>query len=298
MLAYLLSKPDNWDIRRENLVRESPAGERVVRRVLSELIRYGYLRRERRLRNPETGQYYTITELYESPSLNPYFTVGAKCTNGTVGALSTNGKQPSLYNTDLINTESTATEFSSADRSKTSASDPHTSGLVFEGSLEDLSVTDKIKENKKVMPKALIEEEKKIPKKKVGVPAPHPALAAYRSETHLNVSKTWQAEVIQKVGGDGGDINRWRGIVRAWVGSGWNKQNVKGMLEAFSAGKDASSLVNAKSNGRRGKSQERYTYPEDDIEEFKRLNPGQNPPWLVEIERKRKEQNDHVQQSG
>lgn len=61
----------------------------------------------------------------------------------------------------------------------------------------------------------------------------HPAIQAYRVNAHLHVKKTWRQRVIDSVGDDQADVKRWGELVDDWVGSGWNKSNVKGMLEKF-----------------------------------------------------------------
>lgn len=65
MLAYLLDKPDNWQVRFENLVKGSPAGEDKTRRILRELEQAGYIVR-RRLNSPD-GTFTWESEVYETP---------------------------------------------------------------------------------------------------------------------------------------------------------------------------------------------------------------------------------------
>jgi hypothetical protein len=60
----------------------------------------------------------------------------------------------------------------------------------------------------------------------------HPAIKAYRAEAHLHVPITWRDEVIAVVD----DAERWRLLVHEWIGYGWNKANIKGLLEAYQAG--------------------------------------------------------------
>ena len=43
VLIYLLSKPNDWQMRIEDLVKQSPAGIKVVRRIVKELERHRYL---------------------------------------------------------------------------------------------------------------------------------------------------------------------------------------------------------------------------------------------------------------
>ncbi len=45
MLCYLLSKPDNWLLVKENLIKNSPAGSTAVKNILNELQEAGYVQR-------------------------------------------------------------------------------------------------------------------------------------------------------------------------------------------------------------------------------------------------------------
>jgi hypothetical protein len=60
----------------------------------------------------------------------------------------------------------------------------------------------------------------------------HPALIAYKAEARLHIPIAWRDETIATVG----DIPLWQSIVHDWIGHGWNKQNIKGMIEAYKAG--------------------------------------------------------------
>ena len=67
VLAYLLSQPDNWTIRVQDLVNKSPSGSTVVRRILKELELAGYIHRERI--HTEKGTFDWISEVYETPTI-------------------------------------------------------------------------------------------------------------------------------------------------------------------------------------------------------------------------------------
>ena len=78
LLAYLLTKPDGWEIRIEDLLKqeEPEDGSRVtgrekVFRMLRELKTYGYLHRMQV--NGANGRFETVCEVYENPGDNPYF---------------------------------------------------------------------------------------------------------------------------------------------------------------------------------------------------------------------------------
>lgn len=62
----------------------------------------------------------------------------------------------------------------------------------------------------------------------------HPAITEYRDEAHLHVTINWRKQVAEIVGDDPDEVKRWRDVIHDWMGRGWNKQNIKGMLEVFS----------------------------------------------------------------
>jgi hypothetical protein len=65
LLAYLLDKPDDWRIDRDELAKVGPDGITAIRSAISELIRAGYfVSTKHRLPN---GQFHTESVLYESP---------------------------------------------------------------------------------------------------------------------------------------------------------------------------------------------------------------------------------------
>ena len=75
----------------------------------------------------------------------------------------------------------------------------------------------------------------KAPKKKKKERDPlldNPAIIAYRDEVRLHVPIPWREEVCKIVD----DPERWKELVHEWIGHGWNKQNISGMLEAYRNG--------------------------------------------------------------
>ncbi|MCI0729657.1 MAG: helix-turn-helix domain-containing protein [Chloroflexi bacterium] len=102
VMAYLLSKPDGWECRNEDLQLRGPAGRDKVARIVNELKQTGYIRRYQR-RNDD-GRFTTVTEVYESPRLNPDITAyGFSVYGKTVNGSTANGKPVSIVNTDQIN---------------------------------------------------------------------------------------------------------------------------------------------------------------------------------------------------
>ncbi len=60
----------------------------------------------------------------------------------------------------------------------------------------------------------------------------HPAIIAYRDEVHLHVPINLRDDVVSVVD----DTDKWRDIVHDWMGKGWNKQNISGMLDVYKNG--------------------------------------------------------------
>lgn len=67
LLAFLLSKPDGWEIRTSHLVSIGPAGEDKVLRVLDELERVGYIAR---YREQKDGKFQWVTWIFFDPADN------------------------------------------------------------------------------------------------------------------------------------------------------------------------------------------------------------------------------------
>jgi len=65
ILTYLLSKPDDWKLNIDYLVKRSTEGENAVRSVIDELILFGYI--ERIKSNAGKGQFLTEYFIYEIP---------------------------------------------------------------------------------------------------------------------------------------------------------------------------------------------------------------------------------------
>lgn len=67
--AFLLAKPDDWEVRIGHLITCSPAGRDAVYRILQELERFSYLQRQQ-VRNEHgqiTGLTYVVVEYPEQP---------------------------------------------------------------------------------------------------------------------------------------------------------------------------------------------------------------------------------------
>lgn len=93
MIAYLLSKPNNWEMRVGNLLNASPAGRDKVRRMIREAIEFGYMVRIKE--KDESGKFHWVTTLYENPTID-----GKTVDGSTVG-----GKPVDIINTDKVITD-------------------------------------------------------------------------------------------------------------------------------------------------------------------------------------------------
>lgn len=59
------------------------------------------------------------------------------------------------------------------------------------------------------------------------------SIKAYHAVTGLKVKAPVAAGVAEAVGEQDADVRRWHQVVLAWVATGWNPRNVKGMLQHF-----------------------------------------------------------------
>lgn len=144
VLYYLLTKPNGWECRNQDLINKGPAGEEKVERILDELQSVGYLTRKRV--QGEDGKFDWETTIYEEPiEVDPATqerlrlkkerqtkkraakaakrknTIGGLSTDGlstdglstdglSRSGSSTSGEPPHIVNTESVNTESVNTE--------------------------------------------------------------------------------------------------------------------------------------------------------------------------------------------
>jgi hypothetical protein len=65
LLAYIFSKPDDWEVRSYDLMRQGGIGRDALRSILQELVLYGYLHREKRRHGD--GRFIWESVVYEIP---------------------------------------------------------------------------------------------------------------------------------------------------------------------------------------------------------------------------------------
>jgi hypothetical protein len=125
VMAYLLTKPDDWVVRNKDLENSGGVGKKKIKRIIKELKDAGYIKRHRE--RQEDGTFLWITDVYESPALNPAYggnskenpSIYPKGDYGTIVPKPSYGEPPhgegdhivstESPNTDLINTESSTT---------------------------------------------------------------------------------------------------------------------------------------------------------------------------------------------
>ena len=69
-------------------------------------------------------------------------------------------------------------------------------------------------------------------KERKGAPVPV-AVQAYREVVNRFPDKAVWGLVAETVGEKEADLEFWKKVVRAWIGCGWNKLNVTGMMECY-----------------------------------------------------------------
>jgi hypothetical protein len=97
ILAYLLSRPDDWLIKLDDLRRENYGRDRI-RKVIKELIAHGYIQPRQKYRDKKGQWRYTPYILHETPLLHPFTDYQSTGSQNT-------GSQSVLHNTDIQNTE-------------------------------------------------------------------------------------------------------------------------------------------------------------------------------------------------
>lgn len=101
LLAYLLSKPNDWQVRMTDLENQSPAGNHATRTIVKELEKAGYMVRKRY--QTKSGKFAWMVTVYEvAQKTIPQFSIDGKSTDGQ----SIDGKLPDIVIPDLKNTES------------------------------------------------------------------------------------------------------------------------------------------------------------------------------------------------
>lgn len=123
-MIYLLSKPDDWELREYDLRRYLEVGINKTRKIIAELKELGYLQRKQ-FRSEETGKWTTTTTaVYECPDLA---VARLQCNrNGATVTVATDTVQPkpcSIVTTESQTTESLTTDFGTTERERRTLSE-------------------------------------------------------------------------------------------------------------------------------------------------------------------------------
>ena len=101
MLVYLLSKPDTWIVKKQDLIESSPAAGKKTARILKELETTGYIKRNK-FRN-EKGQWEWHTWVFDLP--NPPSILPKRGDGETILPKPMHGKGVNIVSTELEKTE-------------------------------------------------------------------------------------------------------------------------------------------------------------------------------------------------
>ena len=104
LLAYLLAKPDGWQIRRSDLISRAADGKDSVSAGLRELERFGYLERKMVRQGGKFGYENIIHERPETPDIKP-FSPGRKIRSGSTVAEKPLRKIRRVLSNELLNTK-------------------------------------------------------------------------------------------------------------------------------------------------------------------------------------------------
>lgn len=89
VMGYLLSKPNGWQARNNDLERRGKAGRDKIARIIKELRNTGYISRYKY--RGQDGRYCWITDVFESPTMNPEY-MGEERPEETIPAFSVHGE--------------------------------------------------------------------------------------------------------------------------------------------------------------------------------------------------------------
>jgi len=103
VLAYLLTKPNDWEVRNRDLERKGKVGAYKLSRILAELKQTGYLSRERR--HLPDGTFEWVTTVFEKSTMTRLSVDGSPVDGSPV-----DGKPRDIVITESVNTESLSTE--------------------------------------------------------------------------------------------------------------------------------------------------------------------------------------------
>lgn len=215
VLAYLLTKPNNWEVRNHDLEKKGRIGGYKLSRILAELKQTGYLTRCRKKRADGTFAWETI--VYEKSTI-PRLPIDGSPIDGSP----IDGKPRHIINTELKNTESLNTNKHSG---ATAAVAPCV--FSFEGELD-------AQPKRETVQKGGTKDER-IKDKRV---------AAVRAVMHLTPNDIQRGAICSQVT----DQRLWGETLEWWALKGYSPRNIAGMIEVYTQGGPKSAKQNGNHN--------------------------------------------------
>jgi len=206
LAAYLLTKPDTWNINRDHLAEQGPDGIRAVRSALKELRTAGYITHERG--ETADGKFRWDVVLHETPVVvaqnapshvmvenapSPTEKGGVMARNvpaRNVPARNVPARKSTLVSTEEVKTEIATTEEQKGARARSVA-----------------------------------------PSAKPATP-PAPAVAIWRELTGLQPNQSQATLIAQTVT----DCNLWRSRLTEWLANGYKPASVSSQLDVYANG--------------------------------------------------------------
>jgi hypothetical protein len=103
LMAYLLSRPDDWKIRHTDLTKRAKDGKDAVTSGLQELVKAGYVFYDQeRLDNGKFGEWFY--EVYERPQFNPHWMADLSYAENS-DAVKSDADKPSTEKADYTNND-------------------------------------------------------------------------------------------------------------------------------------------------------------------------------------------------
>lgn len=220
LLAYLFTKPDNWETRNYDLVNASPGGKAALQSILHELKEYGYISRKSK-KNSDGAFSGWETTVYEDPAENPDFGKEEQLQDEPLADIPVFGKTDKPTDRKPVVPETGRSE----NQEEINKNNPNENDL---NNIDNSGAT---------LPPPPAEIKKPSPKKEKTTKQPKPAsVLIYREITHRYPPGAMDTVIEAAVGNDPGALEFWRQVVLGYIGQGWNPANLNGMLEFYKRG--------------------------------------------------------------
>lgn len=209
LLAYLLTKPDDWRVRVNDLLHKAPmCGRDQLRGILAEIEAYGYLTRER-IWNPKTKKIDWETIVHEAPVPADEEKI-AKLESRYKRRKKEREQSPEIQSIDQC-PEKQSPEIQYIEKQRIEKPS------IYQGTESTNSLTN-------------VRERAKRPPRQTNMNSFNEAVQAYKE---LSGVKSIPPATINQIAETVTDVPFWRTVVPAWVGAGFNPKNVSGQLDWY-----------------------------------------------------------------